>query len=252
MTRSTGRFTRATVTLGVTFLSTTALTLGSATPAAAGSMVTWSMNERGGSTMVSSGAGPNGHIGAGVRLGASGAAGTAYTFASPAPQSRVQGDRLVTVSNASGGRYLNPGAARITVAVSVRTGGSGEYNVMQKGQARTHGGFYKMEINGNGSRPGRPACTFGTGRRGYSVSTTTRVNDGRWHRIACTKAASGGRVVVTLTVDGVAKRRVFHAATFAISNTLPLSIGGKSSCNASQVDCDYFEGSLDQASVRIG
>lgn len=252
MTRSSTHLPRAARTLGAAGLSAAALALAGATPATAGTIVTWSMNERGGSTMTSVGHGPNGHIGAGVRLGSPGAAGTAYTFAAPAPQSRVQAGRLVTVSNSSGGRYLNPGAARITVSVSVRTGGSGEYNVIQKGQARTRGGFYKMEVNSNGSRPGRPSCTFGTGSRGYSASTTTRVNDGRWHRVACTKAASRGMVAVTLTVDGVAKRRAFHAANFAISNTMPLSIGGKVSCNAGRVDCDYFEGSLDQASVRIG
>ncbi len=252
MTRSIPRGPRVACILGGASLAAAALALAAATPAAAGSTVTWSMNERSGSRMASTGHGPNGHIGAAVRLGSPGAAGTAYTFAAPAPQSRVQAGRLVTVSNSSGGRYLNPGTARITVAISVRTSGSGEYNVIQKGQARTRGGFYKMEINSNGGRPGRPACTFGTGSRGYSVSTTTRVNDGRWHRVSCTKAASGGTVIVKLTVDGVAKRRAFHAANFAISNTMPLSIGGKTSCNAGRVDCDYFEGSLDRASVSIG
>lgn len=215
--------------------------------------VQWAMDERSGRTMAAAGGqGPNGTVGTGVMIGTPGLAATGYTFPSPAPQGS-RPDRLVTVSDSVGGRHLNPGAARITLVASVNTRGSGEYNVMQKGQARTAGGFYKIEINSNGSHPGRVSCTFGTGSRSFAVAAPTPVNDGRWHRLTCIKAASAaGTVSVSVTVDGKPTTRSFPDSSFAIDNAFPLTIGGKYACNGESVECDYFEGSLDQTGVTVG
>lgn len=232
---------------------TTALSLATASQAGAASAVSWSMDERSGSAMVAAGGrGPNGVIGSNVRLGVAAMYGTGYSFPAPAPNRSARPARLVTVSNGIGGAYLNPGSARITASVSLRTRGTGEYNLMQKGQSGNPGGFYKIEVNNNGRHPGRLSCTFGTRSRSFAVAYPTLVNDGRWHRVACTKSrTASGRLAIGVTVDRISRTGYFGAASFSISNAEPLSIGGKHSCDGRSVECDYFEGSLDQASVSI-
>lgn len=244
---------RTTATLSALALAAV-LPLAGVKPASAGTAVSWSMDERSGSTMAAVGGhGPNGRVGSSVVMGTPGAVATSYAFPTPAQTGTARPDRLVTVPNSVGGRYLNPGTARITVAISVTTRGTGEYNLIQKGQARTRGGYYKIEVNSDGRRPGEPRCTFRSGSRSFTVTSTARVNDGRWHRIACTRApATGGTVRVTLAVDGAVWNRTYSGSTGSISNTMPLSIGGKYACNGTSVECDYFEGALDQPSVTVG
>ena len=38
-------------------------------------------------------------------------------------------------------------------------------------------------------------------------------------------------------------------ATGAISNSLPLTIGGKFNCNGAPVGCDYFAGEIDRVQI---
>jgi hypothetical protein len=97
------------------------------------------------------------------------------------------------------------------------------------------------------------SCTFGTGSRSFAVAFPTPVNDGRWHRITCTKAASAaGTVSVSVAVDSKPTTRSFPESNFAISNALPLTVGGKYARDGKSVECDYFEGSLDQTGVAVG
>ncbi len=213
--------------------------------------VSWSMNEITCCTMYADGgAGPDGSIGSSVVVGLPSDASFGYGFLAPAPA--YDPSRLVTVPDSPA---LDPGTARATISVRLNTTGTGEYNVIQKGQAPDTG-FYKIQVNGNGARPGIPDCTFGNGRGNQRVliATTTTVNDGLWHSISCTKDTSAtGTLVMTLTVDGAALTKNFTTTpAFALGNTKPLTIGGKSKCNGTTVDCDYFEGLIDSAGVATG
>lgn len=153
---------------------------------------------------------------------------------------------------------LDTGYARTTITVRLQTTGTGQYNIIQKGQA-PNAGFYKMQVNGNGTRPGIPDCTFGSGKgSNHLLIGTTKVNDGAWHTVSCTKDSSVSGtatdyLVMIITVDGVSLTKSFTSVpTFPLGNSVPLSIGGKSKCNGTTVDCDYFEGLIDSASISLG
>jgi hypothetical protein len=54
-----------------------------------------------------------------------------------------------------------------------------------------------------------------------------------------------------MTVDGAVRSNI-AGATGSISNTAPLSIGGKSSCDQVKVTCDYFVGDIDWVQIDKG
>lgn len=229
-------------------LPAAALTLGVllAQPAVASThSVTWNMNETGGRVMHAAGAGPDGTIGAHVQVGVSTGAGRGYRFPAPAP-TRQDPARLVTVTdNAAAAGFLDPHGAPITITVRLKPG-SGQYNVLQKGQATTAGGYYKMEVNGAGRTPGIPDCNFGDGAHSAQVAWPSRIDNGSFHTVVCSKTATR----VSIRVDG-GKAVSKAAAIGSISNTYALSIGGKVSCNGGTVDCDYLEATVDRAAVSI-
>lgn len=224
--------------------------------ASATTSVSWSMNELTGPTMYADGGtGPDGTIGTSVVPGVltDTLASTAYEF--PPVSITPDPTRLVTVPDSLA---LDTGYARTRITVRLNTTGTNQYNIIQKGQA-PNAGFYKMQVNGNGARPGIPDCTFGTGKGALHVLVgKTPVNDGAWHTISCTKDSSvsdstTGYLVMTITVDGVSLTKTFPSVpTFPLGNSVPLSIGGKSKCNGTTVDCDYFEGVIDSASISVG
>jgi hypothetical protein len=65
------------------------------------------------------------------------------------------------------------------------------------------------------------------------------INDGRWHTVQCVKTASAIRVVV----DGVAFSKAVTIG--AIANTDAVPVGARPGS-------EYFQGSLDEASIQIG
>ena len=83
-----------------------------------------------------------------------------------------------------------------------------------------------------------PACSAARTARG--VSAGRDLNDGEWHTIRCERTATG----VSMTVDGTVVARL-TGPTGSISNTWPLSIGGKYECDQINVTCDYFVGDID-------
>ena len=205
----------------------------------------WRMDERwDASTMVDSGPrNINGSIGAAVQTGvnSSGAKGYRWPWTDPgAPPAKPQ--RLVRVSDAR----LNPGSRDYSVTVRFRTT-TVSANMIQKGQALTPGGYFKLELSG-----GRAFCLFtsrdgqGNLRGQQAVRSSRALNNGAWHTLRCEK--TGDRV--TMTVDGSTVLRSPGGPIGPIANSVPLSIGGKSQCNQESVDCDYFSGHIDWVRIQ--
>lgn len=216
-----------------------ALGLAASPASAATAVARWEMNEGGSATVMqdSSGHGLNGRIGSDVQTHSVLSGRTGYTF--PYLKNGVpptHPGHLVTVPASSA---LNPGTGNYSVTMTLRfkpaaNGG----NVMQKGQASSPGGYFKLEIDRGGV-----SCLF-RGTSGSAAVGTGTINNGAWHTITCARTASA----VTMTVDGrvTATRRT---ATGSISNAAALTIGGKASCNQTTVQCDYFSGSIDRVQI---
>jgi hypothetical protein len=140
---------------------------------------------------------------------------------------------------------LNPGANPIRYGATVRLGkgqtGSGE-NILQKGYSAA-GGQYKLQVDG---RAGRPSCVMSDNVvRGIHVAQSdVSIADGRWHNLECRRAGA----TLTLLVDNAVHATSAIPATLAISNTVPLSIGGKGDGN----DNDQFHGALDDVWIALG
>jgi hypothetical protein len=209
-------------------------------PAQAGNpaVAYWELSETSGQVMGdASGRRIIGTVGSRVVLG-----GGTYTFTGPtAPD-----DRRLAVAPEDD--RLDPGIGNYAVNVRIATT-VGSPNIVQKGQATSAGGFWKVALNG-----GYPRCVFrdASGRTLTAdlVGTTAanRADDGSWHVIRCELSASGLRVVVDPGTAGEASR--FVAGTHGrIDNNRLVSIGGKLDCNGGNVGCDYFTGSMDY--VRI-
>ena len=213
--------------------------LATAAPAGAATTKTlalWNMNEKSGaSVLVDSGAnGINGSIGSHIVLN-----GAVQTF--PYVQGGVGGvvdpAHIDLVNSAS----LNPGARDFAVTVRLKfTVPVGD--VLQKGQSGAVGGLFKIELDSGG---GKVDCSFVSPTGSAQVWSTTTINDGLWHVVTCTRTATQ----VTVTVDGVVVGKIAHASG-SISNTWPLSIGGKSKCNQTTVFCDYFAGQIDYVKIQ--
>jgi Ca2+-binding RTX toxin-like protein len=195
------------------------------------------MNEgRGATTMHdSSGSHLSGTIGSALVTGVVTDGATGYEWLA-ANRSGVHTERLIKVDSAR----LNPKTANFTVIVRFHTGSTGDQNIIQKGQARTVGGMWKIPLFG-----GRVGCNFlGVVQRSAVWSRET-VADNKWHTVRCDRRRTG----VTLTLDGGAPKTNSNW-TGSISNTWPLAIGGKPKCDGGvSVGCDYYAGLLDRVVV---
>jgi len=217
------------------------MTLAVAAPASAATLADWEMNEGpGATTMIDASGHVNGTIGSAVQTGVTfnGATGYQWPFASPtAPPPKPE--RIVQANSNS----LNPGSGTYTVSVRFRTN-QHFGNMVQKGQAGASGGYFKIE-NPNG----RINCVFrGRNSSGTlvrkAVQAPTATSDNAWHTATCTRTTAG----VTLSIDG----NVVGTAkgnTGNISNTRPISIGGKLNCDQVKTTCDYFTGSMDWVKI---
>ncbi|MFV0460226.1 MAG: PKD domain-containing protein [Actinomycetales bacterium] len=112
-------------------------------------------------------------------------------------------------------------------------------NIIQKGQATTPGGQWKIQAPG-----GVPSCLFKGSAGRVATSAVTPLNDGHWHTLTCSLTPEG----VTMYVDGEYRSRKLGSTGY-IDNDYPMTIGGKLNCNQINVTCDYFTGGVD--SVRI-
>jgi hypothetical protein len=140
---------------------------------------------------------------------------------------------------------LNPGTRPIRFGASVRLDPDettkGE-NVLQKGYSAS-GSQWKLQIDG---AQGRPSCVFVDDRRKaiHVALSSIGVADGQWHRLECRRARSQ----VTVLVDRVPRGGMTIPADLAVTNRIPLSLGGKGSFSNN----DQFQGALDDVWVSIG
>jgi len=195
----------------------------------------WEMNEGPNATTMhdSSGSGLNGTIGSAVVTGVVTEGATGYQWLS-ANRSGVHTERLIKVESAR----FNPAIADFTVILRFRTASTGDQNIIQKGQARTSGGMWKIPLFG-----GKVGCNFLGVEHRSAVWSNETVADNEWHTVRCDRRASG----VTLTLDG-GTPKTNHRWTGSIANTWPLAIGGKPKCGGT-VGCDYYVGLLDRVVV---
>ena len=226
-----------------------AATTGTSTSTSTSTTVTvarWKLDEPYGATVAhdASGHHHDGSIGTAVRPGVRGYYDTAFRFTPPSTNVNDP-QHLVRVPDAPG---LDPGWKIMHISLRIRTGYTGHFNIVQKGQAATPGGFWKVQMD-----DGYPSCVFlGVTTSGDRVTAAVkygkRVNNGVWHHIVCDKY----RYSIRLRVDGsspaVTYKRVGH-----IDNTWALVMGGKVSCHpdTSWVGCDYYRGDLDSVILSM-
>jgi Laminin G domain len=207
-----------------------------AVSSASGALVArWEMNEPAGARTMhdSSGSGLDGRIGSAVQTGAVASGATGYRWPGPDPHV-YRPERLVTVTSSR----LNPrrDVFAVTIRMSTR---AGNQNIIQKGQAHTPGGMFKIDM-----LRGHVICMFKGSRGKVAIGSRQTVWDGAWHTVRCSHLAGGVRIAV----DGV--RRTNRGATGYIANNWALSIGGKLRCDPPAVECDYYVGLLDRVTVR--
>lgn len=206
----------------------------------------WQMNEPSGATVMadSSGNGIDGQVGSAVLTGNVEGDVTFYKWTHTNPnQPPPKPERLIQVAD----DRLNPGTGDYAVTIRFRTTRSFG-NIIQKGQAETPGGNFKWQIPN-----GKLQCQFrgfdesGNELKGGVSSGPTPLNDGLWHTVRCERTAD----MVTMTVDGQVTGRN-PGPTGSISNTVPLTIGGKLNCDQVTITCDYFVGDIDFVLIETG
>jgi len=212
------------------------MTLAVAAPASAATLADWEMNEgSGATTMIDSSGHVNGTIGSAVKTGVSVMGATVYRwpFASPtAPPPKPE--RIVQANSNS----LNPGSGTYTVSLRYRT--TQHFgNIVQKGQAGSAGGYFKVE-----NPHGQINCVFRGVVSGKlvrkAVTSPAVLSDGAFHVATCTRTANA----LTLTIDGSVVDTA-HGSTGNISNTRPVTIGDKLNCDQVKTSCDYYTGDID-------
>ena len=140
---------------------------------------------------------------------------------------------------------LNPGTRNIAYGADVLlTPGqtSKGQNVVQKGYS-TRGSQWKLQIDG---AAGRPSCVLVGDKSAAIRMVTSSVSaaDGRWHSVSCKRIG----IAFGVFVDGVIRGRIAVPADLSVTNSRPLSIGGK----GAYLDNDQFNGALDNVWVQIG
>jgi hypothetical protein len=196
----------------------------------------WRMNEPPGATTMrdSSESNLSGAIGSAVQTGVLVSGETGYRW-SGQNKAGLHPERLVTVDSS----LLNPRRDDFAVSVRLLTG-AGDQNILQKGQSRTAGGMFKIDMV-----KGHVICVFRGSKGRSAIRSRQTVWDHVWHTVRCERRSTG----VTIIVDG-GTPRTRSGATGRIANTWALSIGGKLRCDPPDVQCDYYVGLLDRVVVR--
>jgi Laminin G domain len=202
-----------------------------------GIIADWEMNEPAGATRMLDQSRSNltGTIGSAVVTGVVTDGATGYRW--PAENRwGVHPERLIKVDSSR----LNPGTEDFVVIVRFYTASFGDQNIIQKGQARTTGGMWKIPLF-----DGKVGCGFKGSVHRSAIWSRETVADNKWHTVRCERRSTG----VTIIVDG-GTPRTNPRWTGNIANTWSLSIGGKPKCDPPNVGCDYFVGRLDRVDVR--
>jgi hypothetical protein len=198
-------------------------------------VATWEMNEPPNATVMldSSGLNRNGQIGNLVETGVDNGNFRGYHF-DAAVGTKGDPEHLVLVDR----KAMNPRTDQFKVFLRFKSDAT-DGNIIQKGQANTAGGNWKIE-----TIAGHVVCTFRGSRGRDATSSRGIVTNGNWHRILCIRRATE----VVLIVDGGIPRRD-PGRTGDIDNDAVLTIGGKRSCNAPNVSCQYFTGLVDRVAI---
>lgn len=194
----------------------------------------WNMNEAAGAPVMrdSSGNHRSGIIGDFVTTGVTVDGFTGYQFTSGG--AKGDPENLVIVDRAP----LNPYRSTFKVFLRLKTTAT-DQNIIQKGQANTVGGSWKIETDPEG----HVVCTFrGAAGRG-AIRSRGNLADGNWHKVVCIR-----RPTAVVIIVGNFPRRD-PGRTGRIANNAPLAIGGKRSCTAPAVSCQYYDGLLDRVAV---
>ena len=230
--------------LAAVVMATATVLMGTATTADAAAsrlIASWRMDESAGSRTMydSSGNGLRGTIGREVDTGVRVNGATGYRFERLQPDTPpTHPQHLVTVPDRAA---LDPGTRDYAITLRLRT--THKFgNIIQKGQATVSGGNFKMQIPN-----GIVQCLFRGSRGSMLVSAPRRINDGAWHTVRCERGGSA----LSLAIDGstVARRSGW---TGKISNSWPVTIGGKTGCDQIEVGCDYYAGDLDWIQITTG
>ena len=231
------RFSRALISACTAVCVVAGISLTTVTPAeaVAGATADYEMNEPAGSTVMtdSSGNGLNGVIDpTGVQTGAVFDGATAYNWVRrPPEQAPPSPERVIQVPD---NINLEPGNQPFTIELRYRTQ-ENFGNIIQKGQAQTQGGQWKIQNPG-----GIPSCLFKGSLGQVATGAKTPLNDDQWHNLTCVFNSSG----VTMYVDGVFRNRK-NGSAGTVDNNFPMTFGGKLDCDQIDITCDYFSGQID-------
>ena len=224
--------------------------LANANAAAPSTVADWEMNDAAGTTVMldSSGNGNDGAIQSdaapmlltGVNLGGT---DTGFRWSNVKPNLPPATPQRVVQAPSD---QLNPGTRDWRISFRYRT--SHPFgNIVQKGQSQSKGGQIKFQLP-----QGQISCMFksSTGMR-RSIKTIGAYDNNVFHVVVCTRLASG----VTLDVydssgTTLLETRHINGSSGTISNTIPMTVGGKINCDQIAITCDYFAGDIDWLKVE--
>jgi hypothetical protein len=200
------------------------------------------MDERAGATVMKDDGGKHvdGTIGADVTAGVRVQGEMGYRFPPVDPTSTsTHPGHLATIPDRP---EVDPGDRSYSVEIRYRTRQANGANLVQKGQAHSPGGQFKIQVP-----EGNPQCYFKGDRGKVGATSPEKINDGAWHVLRCVRTASS----VSLYVDGEL-RKSHQGSVGTIDNALPMTIGGKPDCDMVHVECDYFGGTIDYLEITKG
>ena len=193
----------------------------------AGTVALWHMDEPPGSTSMNDAVGPHTGTLRSVTAGVAGSLNTAYGFNGSSSD--------VSVPDATD---LNPGSTDITITIHLKTTSAPatpDWDLIRKGYFTGSPGEYKMEYQPSG----QVSCGF-KGSAGYSeLVAGPSLKDGAWHTVRCVKTATS----IAVVVDGTSFSQAANVGL--ITNSNPVVIGARPGS-------EFFNGSLDEASIAIG
>ncbi|MFI7597298.1 LamG-like jellyroll fold domain-containing protein [Actinoplanes sp. NPDC049681] len=165
--------------------------------------------------------------------------GTALMFPPPCEQEPCPRVALRAKSAAD----LNPGRRPIrfgaTVLLAADQTTKGE-NVVQKGYS-AGGSQYKLQIDG---KAGKPSCAMVDAKGTVHIARSSiTVADNTWHTLECRRKGTW----LAIRIDGRRRGSATIPAGLSVSNSIPLSVGGKGAFR----DNDQFQGALDDVWVAI-
>jgi Laminin G domain len=219
--------------------------LANANAAANTTLALWNLDEGPAATVMadSSGNGINGVINpAGVQTGVVSGTDTFYRWSLVKPtEPPPKPERVIQINDSR----LNPGTRDFAVSFRYRTT-KPFGNIMQKGQATTRGGNFKFQLP-----QGNVTCLVRGSSGQRAVRSLGAYDDNQWHTVRCERTASGITETISDANGVLQETRHLNGATGNISNTFPMTVGGKISCDQVEVTCDYYAGDIDWIKYEV-